>query len=195
MAKYASKRIGILGGTFNPVHSGHLHMAGCALKKLRLDRVIFVPAYIPPHKRIHPGATAKDRLRMLRLAVSGKRKFEVSRYELRKKGTSYSVRTVAHLAKKYGKNTKLFFLIGADSVPGLSKWKDIGRLRKIVSFAVAPRAGYKISRSRPGIIKLKMPEKDVSSTAIRRLVKKKKGISSLVPAEIRRYIQGKNLYG
>ena len=83
MGKSVSKRIGILGGTFNPAHNGHLHIAGCALKKLRLDKVIFVPAFIPPHKKIAPGVTTKDRLRMLGLALAGKKKFEVSQYEVR----------------------------------------------------------------------------------------------------------------
>ncbi len=195
MAKYGSKRIGILGGTFDPVHNGHLLMARRALKELRLDRVIFVPARIPPHKKIQGGVTAQDRLRMLLLATSGKKKFEVSRCELKRKGPSYSVRTAAHLAKKYGKNTKLFFLIGADSVSGLSKWKKIAALRKIVRFAAAPRAGYKINPGTPGIIKLNMPKKNVSSTVIRRLVKKKKGVKRFVPAEIERYIKRRNLYG
>jgi len=194
MAKYAGKRIGILGGTFNPVHNGHLHLAGCAVRKMRLDKVIFVPAHIPPHKRMSGGATAQDRLKMLLLATAGKKKFEVSRYELEKRGTSYSIRTALHLEKKYGKKTKFFFLIGADSVPGLSKWKKIGALRKIVRFAAAPRADYRVGPEGAGTIKLNIPKKNISSTIIRQFIKRKKRIGRFVPAGIEKYIKRRNLY-
>ncbi|MGB2705411.1 MAG: nicotinate-nucleotide adenylyltransferase [Candidatus Omnitrophota bacterium] len=194
MGKSVSKRIGILGGTFNPVHNAHLHIAGHALKKLRLDKVIFVPAFIPPHKKIAPGVTTEDRLRMLGLALAGKKFFEVSQYEVNKKGASYSVRTAGHLRKKYGKTTKLFFLIGADSLRGLSKWKKIGTLRKIVRFAVAPRPGFKIKKRLPGIIMLSVPKRNISSTGIRRLVREKKPIKHLVPPRIGKYIRERKLY-
>ena len=88
MGRSASKRIGILGGTFNPVHNGHLYLAGKALAKLRLDKVIFVPAFLPPHKKIYGRISASDRIRMLRLAIDGKRKFAVSLYEIKKTGKS-----------------------------------------------------------------------------------------------------------
>lgn len=194
MGRSASKRIGILGGTFNPVHNGHLHMAGEALKKLHLAKVIFVPAYIPPHKKMRSGATAEERLEMLRLAVRGKRKFKVCPYEIKKKGVSYSVRTAAHLRKKYGKSAKLFFLIGADSLSGLSKWKRIATLQKSVQFAVAPRPGFKIRKAPAGIVKLGMPKKNISSTDIRRLVRNEKQIMRLVPQKIAKYIGKRKLY-
>ncbi len=194
MARFANKRIGILGGAFNPVHNGHIHMALYALEKLRLNRVVFVPAGAPPHKKICSGTSARDRLGMLFLAIAGRKKFEISRYELNNKGVSYSVKTAAYFKKKYGKNAKLFFLIGADSAAGLSDWKKIGTLRKIVRFAVMPRPGYTIPPALKGAIKLNMPKKNVSSTAIRGLAKKRKEIKRLVPPEVEKYIRRKKLY-
>jgi len=194
MGKFASRRIGILGGTFNPVHNGHLYVANEALKKLRLDKVIFVPARIPPHKKIHAGATAKDRLRMLKMALAGRKKFRISMYEIKKMGTSYSIRTALYLTKKYDKDAKLFFLIGADSLAGLSKWKKIGALREIVRFAVAPRTGFKIKGKLPGIVKLSIMKKSISSTEIRRLAKGHKQLKGLVLPEISKYIRERKLY-
>ena len=187
-------RIGILGGTFNPVHNGHLYIAGQALKKLSLDRVIFIPTFIPPHKKIKERIKPADRLHMLKSAVRGKKRFSVSEYEMRKKGTSYSIRTVKHLRKRYGKNAKLFFLMGSDSASGLRKWKDASKLLTLVQVVVIPRKGFRINAAFPGVRKLALPKKDVSSFKIRRLASSGKSIKRLVPACVRKYIERKNLY-
>ncbi len=194
MDKYVNKRIGILGGTFNPVHDAHLYIAKQSLKKLRLDKVIFIPAYIPPHKKIYGNVTTNDRIRMLRLAISGEKRFAISLYEIRKKGKSYSIKTIRSLKRKYGKRARLFFLIGADSLKGLPGWKDAGGLLKLAQFVVVPRPGFAV-RSRPaGILKVYIPKKDISSTKIRRLLREKRPIKRFVAKRVYRYIKEHKLY-
>ena len=187
-------RIGILGGTFNPVHNGHLYIAGQALKKLSLDKIIFIPTFIPPHKKIKDGIKPADRLHMLKSAIRGKRGFSVSEYEMRKKGTSYSIRTVKYLKKRYGKNTGLFFLVGADSAAGLGKWKSAPKLLALLQFVVVPRKGFKINVAFPGVRRLALPKKDISSAGIRKLASSGRSIKGLVPACVSDYIKRKKLY-
>lgn len=194
MGRSGNKRIGILGGTFNPVHNGHLHLARAARRKLKLDRVVFVPARIPPHKRICGNATARDRLRMLRLALRGKKRFEISAFELKQNRKSYSVKTARFFKKRYGKGAELFFLIGADSLASLKEWKNITGIRKILRFVVIPRSAHGIKAAASDAIVLDIPKKDISSTEIRRLAKKKKPIGHLVPAAVRMYIILRKLY-
>ena len=194
MAKSANKRIGILGGTFNPVHNGHLGIAKSALKKLHLDKVIFIPTYIPPHKKLQGNASAEDRLNMLRLAVGESKKFAICSCEISRKGKSYSVETAKTLKSRYGKRSKLFFLIGADGLKGLSKWKNILELRKIVQFAVFPRPGYKIKRINKDILRVNMTKRAVSSTEIRRYVKRNRKIKRFLPSKVLKYIIKSKLY-
>ena len=170
-------RIGILGGTFNPVHNGHLYIADKAFKKLHLDKVIFVPAYVSPHKKKPVGTRPLDRLEMLRLVIGSDGRFDVSAYELKKRSTSYSIDTVRFLKKKYGKNSKLFFIIGADSVRGLRKWREIRSILKLARFVAFSRT-----------------EKDVSSTDIRERLRHNRPIKALVPGEVSAYIEKKGLY-
>ncbi|MBL7155552.1 MAG: nicotinate-nucleotide adenylyltransferase [Candidatus Omnitrophica bacterium] len=194
MGKFANKRIGILGGTFNPVHNGHIHIARETLKKLRLDKIIFIPTAIPPHKKIRGNATNTDRLRMLDLATANKKRFVVSQYELRQKGKSYSIKTAKSLKKKYGKKTELFFLIGSDSLAGLKKWKKIAKLTALLRFVVVPRPGFKTETRFSSVLRLDIPKKDISSTEIRLLVRKGKCLAHLVPKSVRKYIKTKKLY-
>lgn len=187
-------KIGILGGTFNPVHKGHLHIAGLALKKLTLDKVIFIPTFIPPHKTVNASVGASDRLRMLRLAVGKKKGFEISTYEIKKKGKSYSIQTALYLTRKYGKDAKLFFLIGSDCLKGLCKWKNIKKLMNHVQFIVIPRPGYKTLSVFGNIRRISIPMSSVSSTKIRRALRKNKSASDFLPNMVYRYIRRKKLY-
>ena len=194
MAKSANKKIGILGGSFDPVHSGHLYIASQALKLLKLDKVIFVPAYIPPHKKSAKQASPSDRIKMLRLAIRGNKKFSLSLYEVKSRGTSYSYRTAKAFRKKYGFRYSLFFIIGADMLRDLKKWKSYAELKKIVHFVVVSRPGFKIKSSIERQIVLKIPSKNISSTEIRSAAKRKKRLNRYAPERVANYIKAKGLY-
>ena len=187
-------RIGILGGTFNPVHNGHLHIAREALKKLKLERLIFVPAYLPPHKKIEGGVTAADRLCMLQLAVGRAGRFSISPYEIRKRSTSYSIETVRYFRRIYGRQSELFFVIGADCIEGLASWKNVDTVASLVQLVVVPRPGYKEEPVRGNITRLSIRTKDISSTEIRLRVRKGRPISDSVPRNVSGYIKAKGLY-
>ena len=122
------ERIGILGGSFDPVHNGHIALAEECLHQLKLDKVVFVPAHTSPFKRESGAASCEDRLQMLRLALKKEEGLELSTYEIDKGGVSYSVETVSHFRKTYGDEAELFFISGADSSKDLSEWKDIEKL-------------------------------------------------------------------
>ena len=132
-------RIGILGGTFNPVHSGHLRIAEEARESLSLDKIIFIPCYIPPHKDGEYIATAEARMHMLELAVSDNPFFETSDMELKRGGKSYSIETLTRLRDGYGDSAQLVFIIGMDSYREIGIWKDYAGLFNIADFAVVRR--------------------------------------------------------
>ncbi|MCK4463723.1 MAG: nicotinate-nucleotide adenylyltransferase [Candidatus Omnitrophica bacterium] len=196
MAKSVNKqkRIGILGGTFNPIHSGHLNLAGHAKKILSLDKVIFVPAYIPPHKKIENGISPKDRLNMIGRAIRNEKSLMLSLYEIKRPRKSYSIDTLEYFKKKYGSKAKLFFLIGADSLIGIHSWRHIKKALKLAQFVVCGRPDYSLENCPKGINKINIPQKDVSSTKIRTLLKKGKSIKGIVPAAVEKYIKTKHLY-
>lgn len=187
-------RIGILGGTFNPVHNGHLHVARHALSKLRLDKIVFIPVYSPPHKKLSGNAAPSDRIRMLRLATRKEKRFVLSLNEIEKKEKSYSVKTARALRKKYGKKSAIFFLIGADSQRGLSKWREIDKIMKLLRFVVVPRRGFPLGRRSGKVVRIRIPEKNISSTEIRMCAKKGRAIRRLVPEDVAAYIEKKKLY-
>lgn len=188
------KRIGILGGTFNPVHLGHLNLAHDAVKKLKLDKVFFVPTYIPPHKKITDHINPRDRVAMVRAAIKGKRLYALSRFEITKREKSYSIITIRHFRKRFGPRAELFFIIGSDSLDGISQWKDIGNALKFAEFVVCNRPGYSMRRCPKGIRKITIKESDVSSSKIRNLIKKNKSIKTLVPQGVYEYIKCKGMY-
>ncbi len=197
ISRRASKRrllsIGIFGGTFNPVHKGHLLLAEGALKRLRLDRLIWVPARIPPHKRLERGASTMDRYRMVKLATRGNRAFHVSRLEIDRPGPSYSIDTVKQLQRIYRKEAIWYLLVGADSAAALSRWRQIDRLKKLVRFAAVPRPGS--GRRAAGWVKqLPVRTRDISASDIRRRLREGRTIRSLVPESVRAYILRKGLY-
>ena len=165
------RRIGILGGTFNPVHKGHLNLARALYRILKLDKVIFVPSYIPPHKKLAGRATSRERLKMVKLAIKGNNRFGISLFEIDKKETSYSIDTLRFFKKKFGRDTQLFFLTGADSLAGLKKWKSLKNIFKLAEFIVATRPGYKFKKGSSEIEFIRIKPMDISSTKIRQLIK------------------------
>jgi nicotinate-nucleotide adenylyltransferase len=187
-------RIGILGGTFNPIHIGHLILGEEAVSNLRLDKLIFVPAYMPPHKPQEGIVDASDRYRMVSLAIEDNPKLEVSDIELTRKGKSYSVETLRWFKNMYGKDSQIFFVTGSDSLREIISWKDVGEIFKLANFSVGTRPGYPVTDVPPGISVFLITQVEVSSTEIRRRTRDRNSIRYLVPEQVRKYIEEKGLY-
>ncbi|MFH1877362.1 MAG: nicotinate-nucleotide adenylyltransferase [Candidatus Omnitrophota bacterium] len=187
-------RIGLLGGTFNPVHIGHLILAQECWYQLDLDKVIFIPAFIPPHKQIPRDISAADRLNMVRLALEGDGRFEISTHEIDKSGVSYSIDTIRYFLEKYS-GSELFFLTGADSAEGLSTWKEVEDILKCVTFVIAARPGWEQNSPYEGSIqRIVMPGIELSSSVIREKIRKREPIDFFVPEKVVHYIRNKGLY-
>jgi nicotinate-nucleotide adenylyltransferase len=196
-------RIGILGGTFNPPHLGHLVCAQEAYIQLGLARIMFVPARIPPHKPVdeEPGAT--HRLEMCRLAVRGDdRRFEVSDLEIQREGPSYTVDTLEELHSRTP-DSELFLILGADIAAGLPRWQQPERVVSQATIAVAARPGTsreavaEALRQVPGADTgrmFAMPEIGISSTMLRERVRAQQSTRYLMPEPVREYIDQHRLY-
>lgn len=191
-------RIGILGGTFNPIHYGHLLVAAEVREKFDLEKVIFVPSACPPHKN-HPHiAPPQDRYQMTVLATQSNPFFSVSNLELERSGKSYSIETVKELLNIYGKDTELYFITGTDAILEIYTWKDREELLKLCQFVVVTRPGFDARKIERKILKqihlIEIPGLDISSTDIRRRIKEKKSIKYLLPEKVEEYIDEHGLY-
>lgn len=187
-------RIGLFGGTFNPVHNGHIALAREAKIRLKLDKVIFIPAYIPVHKDAAEIIDAKDRLRMIELAIGSNAGFEISRYEIDKGEKVYSVETVRHFKGIYPKGTEIFFIAGTDSLSELDTWRDVDKIFALSKFVVFSRPGFSEDKSRQEVERIDIDEVDISSTRIRECAGKNNPIGNLVPKQVADYIAKNNLY-
>lgn len=181
-ASMGSKRIGLFGGSFDPVHLGHLILAETAAEQLRLERLYFIPAAVSPLKTRSPLASGRDRLAMIRAAIRGHRVFDALDLEIRRKGPSYTIDTVAALSE--GTSAKIFFLIGADALSDLARWHRAKELARRVTFAVFRRPGA--TGTRPpdwvrGRVEVKGPLIGISSTEIRERIRRGRSIRYLVP--------------
>ncbi len=189
-----NKKIGILGGTFDPIHFGHLSIAQAASVKLKLDKVIFVPAYIPPHKKKNKIVSSKARLDMVQLAIEGNKYFALSNFEIKKCDTSYSVETAEYFKKSYPKDTKFYFIVGEDTAAQLHTWKKIDELKEIVSFVSVNRLGYKAKQTQVKVRSIVMPNLEISSSYLRQCVKQDKPLRYLMPEKVINYIKKNKLY-
>ena len=187
--------IGIFGGSFDPVHSAHVLVARAALEELSLDRLFIVPAARSPFKPEQQPASAKARLRLLRLAFAGLSDCKIDMQELNRDGVSYSVDTLRDYTERYPE-AKLHYLIGADQVLALPQWRDADDLAKLAEFVVVPRPGQAVE---------KFPEPfrgqvlrgwpfEVSSSAIRERLKLGQAIDGLVPSAVAESLQNDNPY-
>ncbi len=161
-------RIGILGGSFDPVHEGHLAIAKFASSELNLDRVIFVPARKNPLKKRPRTLTDTQRLSSLRTALKSFPHFSVSDCELKRKEPSYTVETLEHFRKKFAPGTQLYFLSGADTARSFSRWKSPEKVLKLCRFVVMTRPGSKLRPADKRFLWLPMEPVRISSTEIRR---------------------------
>jgi len=186
-------KIGIFGGTFNPIHIGHLILAEEAREKLMLDRVIFVPTYLPPHKGNSDIAPANARLAMVKLALKDNKYFFVSDIEIKRNGCSYTIDTLKEFKKAYPKD-ELYFVIGSDLLKYLDDWKDLSDVIKLVKFIVATRPGYPLESLPSYISTLAIRAVDVSGFEIRKAIKEDKSFRYLVTEAVFNYINKNKLY-
>ena len=199
----AGLRLGILGGTFDPVHRGHLVLAGAARDELGLERVLFVPAGQPWRKAERPITSGEHRLAMLRLALEGEGAFEIATLELEREGPSYAADTLEAL-RRDRPNHELFFILGEDALVDLPNWVRPGCILELATLTVAKRAGTdrkeveEAARRLPGLLDrvvwLKMPLVEVSATEIRDRVRRGLPIGDLVPRVVEAYIREHGLY-
>lgn len=195
-------RIGLMGGTFDPVHWGHMILAEQARERFELTQVLFVTAACPPHKLGEPVADAAHRLEMTRLAVADNEHFECSTIEIDRPGPSYTIDTVRQVLELYGRGTQVYLLVGADEGRDLMSWREPYEIQKLASIVVANRPGMPVSEvidSLPedfarGIVPLEMPGVDISSTDLRERVRSGRSIRYLAPRPVEEYIWAKGLY-
>ncbi|GGN97086.1 nicotinate-nucleotide adenylyltransferase [Saccharibacillus kuerlensis] len=186
-------KIGIMGGTFDPIHIGHLTAAETVREGLGLDEVWFMPSHIPPHKA-EAGFSGEERLRMVELAIGTQPAFRTLDIELRRGGVSYTVDTMSELAEKYP-DARFHFIIGTDMVNYLPKWERIEELANLTRFAAVGRAGYELNKQAiPAEVAecidyFDMPQLEISSTEIRNRLKKGCSIRYLVPEKVYDYLQ------
>ncbi len=203
VATTAVRRLGIFGGTFDPIHHGHLVAAEEARQQLALDKVLFVPAGLPPHKPSGPISPAGHRLRMVELAIAGKAYFAVSRVDVDRSGPCYTVDTLELLRAEWGMGPRFFFIEGNDSLSDIACWYQPQRLIELCELAVVVRPGSEIDlaeleRQLPGLTGrihwVKMPILEISSSDLRARVRAGRSISYLVPREVEAYIRQHRLY-
>jgi len=190
-------KIGFLGGSFDPVHFGHLMAAQDAYEQQKLDRLVLVPAAQAPLKPNDIQSSAEDRLAMLRAAIEWDQRFTISDLELRRGGVSYTIDSARHFRKLYP-NDELFWIVGGDQLPNLHRWKDIGELAKIVEFIFLERPGFPV-RAKVEIPGLRLNRCDghllaISSTELRERVKHNLSLDYFVPHKAIVYIRENNLY-
>ncbi len=207
-------RIGIFGGTFNPIHYGHLRAAENVRKKAFLEKVIFVPSHIPPHKELADATPSEKRLEAVRLAISGNSHLDVSSFEVDAKGTSYSIKTIEHFSSIY--KTVPYFILGQDAFNDIMSWFDARRLFSVAHFIVMSRPGArkheldeimgpfaKMFRKTPegyesssgkDIIFIDVAPNDISSSIIRECIKAGKPVAEFIPPAVEKYIREERMY-
>ena len=198
------KKIGIMGGTFDPIHLGHLATAESVRELFALEEILFIPAARPPHKLSRPVTDEHHRLAMTILATRTNKFFRVSDMELRRTGFSYTLDTMDELHKQFDNSTELFFIIGADSLADLSKWHEAKKLVARSHFIATTRPGTDVdfsstekffgAKASEHIHRVTTPAIEISSTEIRQRVKLGRSIKYLVPEAVEEYILREGLY-
>ncbi len=201
------ERVGLYGGSFNPIHCGHLIIARSVAERLGLARVIFLPSAVPPHKQDECLVDSDQRAEMVRLAIAGEQLFDFSDYDLTRSGPSYTIETVAHFRRRLPEGTELFWIIGADWLRELGTWYKAQELVEACTIVTAARPGWdqpdlpalpgrfteaQIAKLRDHI--LDTPRIDISAGDIRRRVAAGKPIRYLVPESVRLYVEMFRLY-
>jgi nicotinate-nucleotide adenylyltransferase len=189
----------LFGGTFDPPHNGHIRIAESVREQLQIDTVLFIPAFIPPHKQSNYLSSTTDRLTMLKLAIAGKTSLEICEVEIKRQGVSYSIDTIRAIKQTRNlKREELYFLIGADSLLELHLWKDPEMILTEARVLVAARPNFDLNLVRPEFRSeveiIESPLMDISSSLIRDRIKKGRSIRELVPVAVAAYIREQRLY-
>ncbi|WP_300742697.1 nicotinate (nicotinamide) nucleotide adenylyltransferase [uncultured Brachyspira sp.] len=191
-------KIAILGGTFDPPHLGHLILADTVITNCNYDKVIFIPAKIPPHKNISGEVSNEDRLNMLKLSIENDERFLLDEYELNNDSVSYTINTLNYLYKNYNIEGKIGLIIGADLIKDFDKWREPERIAEISDITVVNREDdknlYKENIDKYNINVIMAPRIDISSSLIRNRIKEKKGFRYFVKEKVYDYIVSKKLY-
>jgi nicotinate-nucleotide adenylyltransferase len=197
------QRIGVIGGTFDPIHYGHLAAAEEARVRVNLEKVLFAVAGLPPHKLDEEVTPVEHRLAMVRLGISSNPDFELSRVDVDRSGPSYTVDTISILQEQWGQGTEMFFVLGIDSLVEVPTWHQPERLIQLCHLVAVARPGFEVDMrqledSVPGISSrveiIGMPEVDISSSDLQRRVREGLPIRYQVPEEVERYIREHRLY-
>lgn len=205
MGKQRGSRLGIMGGTFDPIHYGHLVTAEGARSAFGLDQVLFLPTGRPPHKKMAEVTDPEHRYMMTVLATLSNPHFEVSRLEIDRQGVSYTIDTLRVLKNQYGADTELFFITGADAIFDIMNWKDSDEYLNIAHFVAATRPGFSLDDLPESTLRwvdqhqerfhvLQVPAMAISSTDIRQRVSQGVSIRYLVPEQVEHYIHRLRLY-
>jgi len=186
------KKIGIYGGTFDPIHHGHLILAREAVELLGLDKVIFVPAAISPHKMVRTATAPEIRVEMLQVALEGEARFTLDLCEIRRGGTSYTIDTVEEIRRREGA-AEYFFLLGDDNLTQLETWHRFNELRELVEFVVLSRGNLDAQAIRPRY-RVIHRQINISATDIRNRVATGRSIRYLVPPAVEEIIRRRQIY-
>ncbi|MGQ9471201.1 MAG: nicotinate-nucleotide adenylyltransferase [Candidatus Aminicenantales bacterium] len=220
MKRGSIRRLGLFGGTFNPIHNGHLKVASEVSGFFSLDRVLFIPSRLPPHKPAWEVVSGEDRLRMVELAIKGYPQFEASSIEVERPGPSYSILTIKKIKQEY-LVAEIFFLLGIDAFLEIKTWKDYDQVLRSCSFIVVSRPGFTLNQatailgdewkdrvievkktssihqpSKAGILIFLFPmaSLDISSSEIRRRLHEQEPVSGMLPEAVEKYIHQNKLY-
>lgn len=190
-----NKHIGLLGGTFNPPHIGHLIIAQEARKQLNLDEVWWMPVSKPPHKNEVNEVTDEHRISMVKKTIGNNNQFSLSLLEFERSGPSYTIDTIRHLKNKYPELT-FTFIMGGDMVKSLDNWREIGELRNLIQFAGVEREGYPLDDEwvKYNVKHVEVPYIAISSTFIRSRCKKRENIRYYLTDDVWAYIKENQLY-
>lgn len=214
------KKVGLFGGTFDPIHYGHLKAANDISTKLNVDHIYFIPAYIPPHKTDLGITSSHHRLEMVKRAIQGREKFSVSEYELNKKEVSFSIETITHYKNILPNETELYFIVGMDAFLGISTWKKADEIFANCNMIVVSRPGYKLKpldqiiRNPKLFLEFEIIKEgeeykhytghriylfqlgsiDISSTELRKRIAEGKPFTSYLPDAVITYIRANSLY-
>ncbi len=197
-------RMGIMGGTFDPIHYGHLVAAETAFDELNLDVVVFMPAGKPAFKQNQPVSAAEDRYAMTLLATSDNPHFVSTRFEIDYQGITYTAETLSRLRDLYPKNVEFYFITGADAIASIISWKDTGKVARLAHFVAATRPGYNLERARSAleassydfdVTYLEVPALAISSSYLRKRVARAQSLRYLTPDSVAGYVHKHGLYG